>query len=333
MLIHPAERELVDGATGDLEPGDDARHRRPRRCEALHTPGHTRGMLSLVVGGTDVFTGDTLFKNSVGGVRAPGHTTYADLRHSIMDVLLQLPPETTIRPGHTDPTTVAEELETNAFVRVWRGPRPRGRRRLHRDGRAGHAGPARQRLRRRHQAWVRWPDGADGSVPGSQVQRFLLALLLAAPAHAARDRVRWETGGGIAWVTGTNLTVHTDRTARAEAFGKAAGFRLGDRRWAQLGRRLRAARFGTLQRVYRPEFPVADGMYDEVRYRGRAVPSSPGAKPPRPARPPDPPADADPRPASAVSLAWRGVSEQRTHRGLSPQALRSPAPPARRRRS
>ena len=38
-----------------------------------------------------------------------------------MDVLLELPPDTTIRPGHTDPTTVADELESNRFVRIWRG--------------------------------------------------------------------------------------------------------------------------------------------------------------------------------------------------------------------
>ena len=83
-------------------------------------------MLSLLVDGRDVFTGDTLFKGSVGGVRAPGHTTYADLKHSIMDVLLALPPETAIRPGHTDPTTVAEELEANASCAIWRGLDPEG---------------------------------------------------------------------------------------------------------------------------------------------------------------------------------------------------------------
>ena len=80
--------------------------------EVLHTPGHTAGMLNFVVNGTDVFTGDTLFKNSVGGVRAPGSTSYEDLKRSIMDVLLTLPPDTVIRPGHTDPTTVADELES-----------------------------------------------------------------------------------------------------------------------------------------------------------------------------------------------------------------------------
>ena len=46
---------------------------------ALHTPGHTAGMLALLVDGREVFTGDTLFKNSVGGVRAPGSTSYEDL--------------------------------------------------------------------------------------------------------------------------------------------------------------------------------------------------------------------------------------------------------------
>jgi hydroxyacylglutathione hydrolase len=170
VLIHPSERELVDGATGELEPGDTL-DIGGVAVEALHTPGHTRGMLSLVVGGTEVFTGDTLFKNSVGGVRAPGHTTYEDLRRSIMDVLLELPPGTTIRPGHTDPTTVAEELEHNAFVRVWRGLDPEGS-----DACTAMGEPATLVLLGDdydggHKAWVRWPDGADDIVPGSQVQR------------------------------------------------------------------------------------------------------------------------------------------------------------------
>ena len=126
-------------------------------------------MLSLLVGGTDVFTGDTLFKGSVGGVRAPGSTGYDDLKHSIMDVLLALPPETTIRPGHTDPTTVGDELRANGFVRIWRGE----------DGEDGRACTAMGEQATLvllgddydggHKAWVRWPDGRDDIVPGSQV--------------------------------------------------------------------------------------------------------------------------------------------------------------------
>ena len=57
-------------------------------------------MVSLLVSSDTIdqalFTGDTLFKGSVGGVRAPGHTTYEDLKASIMDKLLALPPATTV---------------------------------------------------------------------------------------------------------------------------------------------------------------------------------------------------------------------------------------------
>jgi len=170
VLIHPAERELVDGATGDLEPGDELTIG-GLSVHAVHTPGHTRGMLSLVVDGQEVFTGDTLFKNSVGGVRAPGHTTYADLKRSIMDVLLALPPETTVRPGHTEPTTVAAELETNAFVRVWRGLDPEGSEQCTAMGEPATLVLLGDDYDGGHKAWVRWADGADDVVPGSQVQR------------------------------------------------------------------------------------------------------------------------------------------------------------------
>ncbi len=170
VLIHPEERELVDGATGDLNPGDELSIG-GLTVQAVHTPGHTRGMLSLLVDGKEVFTGDTLFKNSVGGVRAPGHTTYADLKRSIMEVLLELPPETTIRPGHTDPTTVAEERENNAFVRVWRGLEPEGDEQCTAMGEPATLVLLGDDYDGGHKAWVRWPDGSDDIVPGSQVSR------------------------------------------------------------------------------------------------------------------------------------------------------------------
>src|SRR5918992_2917218 len=170
VLIHPSERELVDGATGELEPGAELEIGGVT-VQALHTPGHTRGMLSLLVGGTDVFTGDTLFKNSVGGVRAPGHTTYDDLKRSIMDVLLQLPPETAIHPGHTDPTTVGEELESNAFVRIWRGLDPEGSEPCTALGEPATLILLGDDYDGGHKAWIRWPNGADDIVPGSKVTR------------------------------------------------------------------------------------------------------------------------------------------------------------------
>src|SRR5947209_7363807 len=95
VLIHELERHEVPHATGTMAPGETL-STGALSIEPIHTPGHTAGMLSLLVNESDVFTGDTLFKGSVGGVRAPGHTTYADLRTSIMDKLLALAPDTRI---------------------------------------------------------------------------------------------------------------------------------------------------------------------------------------------------------------------------------------------
>jgi len=170
VLIHAGERDAVAGATGDLEP-DAELELAGLTVRTLHTPGHTNGMLSLLIGGTDVFTGDTLFKNSVGGVRAPRSTGYEDLRHSIMDVLLELPPETTIRPGHTDPSTVADELESNRFVRIWRGLDPEGSEPCTALGEPATLILLGDDYDGGHKAWVRWPDGADDIVPGSKVAR------------------------------------------------------------------------------------------------------------------------------------------------------------------
>jgi glyoxylase-like metal-dependent hydrolase (beta-lactamase superfamily II) len=70
VLIHPLERELVPAATGTLEP-ESTLEIGGLEVRPIHTPGHTAGMLSLLVNGTELFPGDTIFKNSVGGVRAP----------------------------------------------------------------------------------------------------------------------------------------------------------------------------------------------------------------------------------------------------------------------
>src|ERR671931_164624 len=167
VLAHPDER--VDGVTGELAPDETVRVG-DLEVRALHTPGHTKGMLSLLVEG-NVFTGDTLFKGSVGGVRASGHTTYADLKRSIMDVLLALAPETVIRPGHTEPTTVADEWEGNAFVRVWRGLDPEGSEPCTALGEPATLILLGDDYDGGHKAWIRWPDGSDDIVPGSRVEK------------------------------------------------------------------------------------------------------------------------------------------------------------------
>jgi glyoxylase-like metal-dependent hydrolase (beta-lactamase superfamily II) len=169
VLIHPAERDEVSTATGTMDAGTTVRAG-GLDVQTLHTPGHTAGMLSLLVDG-NVFTGDTLFKNSVGGVRAPGSTSYADLRSSVMDVLMALPPETTIRPGHTDPTTVGQEYDNNAFVRVWRGLDAEGDEPCTALGEPATLILLGDDYDGGHKAWVRWPDGRDDIVPGSRVER------------------------------------------------------------------------------------------------------------------------------------------------------------------
>jgi glyoxylase-like metal-dependent hydrolase (beta-lactamase superfamily II) len=85
------------------------------RIVSLPTPGHSDDGVSFVAGGELCFTGDTLFRDSVGG----GSTE--QVRHSVMDVLMTLPHSLRVLPGHTDETTIGREWEENPFVRFWRG--------------------------------------------------------------------------------------------------------------------------------------------------------------------------------------------------------------------
>jgi hydroxyacylglutathione hydrolase len=170
VLIHERERQFVEQATDTMAEGQKIQSG-ALTIQPIHTPGHTSGMLSLLFDGTDVFTGDTLFKGSVGGVRAPDSTSYDDLKSSIMDKLLALPSATRIHPGHTDPTTVAAELEHNGFVRIWRGVDPEGSADCTAMGEPATLILLGDDYDGGHKAWVRWPDGSDDIVPGSRVQQ------------------------------------------------------------------------------------------------------------------------------------------------------------------
>lgn len=179
VLMSAAERALLEDALGEgvygeigpLEPGDELSFGE-LQLRALHTPGHTAGMLSLLVSGqgeSHVFTGDTLFRGSVGGVRAPGHTTYGDLRDSIMGTLMELPPQTVIEPGHAAETTVAREWEENPFIRVWRGLDVEGAQPCTALGEPATLILLGPDYDGGTKAWVRWQDGGDDIVPGSRV--------------------------------------------------------------------------------------------------------------------------------------------------------------------
>jgi glyoxylase-like metal-dependent hydrolase (beta-lactamase superfamily II) len=137
------------------------------RIRALRTPGHSPGMLAFVVNDEVCFTGDTLFAGSVGGTR----DAFDDLRRSVMDVLMGLPPDTRVYPGHTDETTIGWEWEQNAFIRIWRGLEPEGEERCHVAGREAQLVLWARDYDGGGKAWVRFPDGTDAIVGGSRVER------------------------------------------------------------------------------------------------------------------------------------------------------------------
>ena len=88
-----------------------------------HTPGHTRGSVVFRVHdvggesgfGAVAFTGDTLFKQSVGRTDLPGGSG-RDLLDSIVTKLLVLDDDTRVLPGHGESTTIGLERRTNPFL-------------------------------------------------------------------------------------------------------------------------------------------------------------------------------------------------------------------------
>ena len=86
---------------------------------ALHTPGHTRGstcfLLELDGEPPIVFSGDHLFKGSIGRTDLPGGSR-DQLLESMAAKILPLPDEVQVLPGQGDITTVGEERATNPFL-------------------------------------------------------------------------------------------------------------------------------------------------------------------------------------------------------------------------
>mgnify|MGYP001560012717 CR=1 FL=1 len=82
----------------------------------LHTPGHTEGGVSLYCRNHYmVFTGDTLFRGSVGRTDFEGGS-FEELIKSIKTKLLPLGDMVRVLPGHGPETTIEEEKNINPFV-------------------------------------------------------------------------------------------------------------------------------------------------------------------------------------------------------------------------
>jgi glyoxylase-like metal-dependent hydrolase (beta-lactamase superfamily II) len=83
--------------------------------KVVHTPGHSAGGISLYLEEESVvFTGDTLFRESIGRTDL-FDGSYEDIVDSI-EKLMRLPDETVVYPGHGEPTTIGHERRWNPFL-------------------------------------------------------------------------------------------------------------------------------------------------------------------------------------------------------------------------
>ena len=148
----------------------------------------------------------------------PARPASRTCKHSIMDVLMKLPPETHVHPGHTDPTTVGDEWEKNAFIRA-----------LARARRGGRPSAARSGARTAtlvlwapdydggHKAWVRWADGTRRHRAGQPGR----ARLDRGPVLERSDRSRGVGSGRRACSLPDALD--EDREARESARRRSSG--------------------------------------------------------------------------------------------------------------
>jgi hydroxyacylglutathione hydrolase len=177
IIAHELTDELIDEKVDETFTDGDVIETGGLRIEVIHTPGHCADHSALFVNESDCLTADVLFNGTVGGTRAPGATGFADLKHSIMERLMKLAPQTRIHPGHREPSTIGDEWERNPFIRIWRGLDEEG-------AEPCSIGPADADERQDaslvlwapdydggNKAWVRLADGSDAIVGGSQVRR------------------------------------------------------------------------------------------------------------------------------------------------------------------
>jgi glyoxylase-like metal-dependent hydrolase (beta-lactamase superfamily II) len=101
----PADRMLHDG---------DAIQIGGVTLKVLHTPGHSKGSISLL-GDDVVFTGDTLFAGSIGRYDLPGGS-FQEIMRSIKNRLARLPDHVKVYPGHGPASTMGEEKRNNPFL-------------------------------------------------------------------------------------------------------------------------------------------------------------------------------------------------------------------------
>lgn len=99
----------------DLEKMEEV-HFGKTTLKILRTPGHTPGHVALYEPETkNLFTGDTLFRESIGRTDLPGGD-YSWIMRSILEQILPLGDEVTVWPGHGEKTSIGHESMYNPFI-------------------------------------------------------------------------------------------------------------------------------------------------------------------------------------------------------------------------
>jgi glyoxylase-like metal-dependent hydrolase (beta-lactamase superfamily II) len=130
ILIHADDEDMLTDAQKNLSlfmgkeilspPADHLLHNNEQisigniTLEIMHTPGHTPGGICLKYGNT-VFSGDTLFSESIGRTDFPGGS-YSQLINSVKNKLMILPDDVIILPGHGPDTNIGWERKYNPFI-------------------------------------------------------------------------------------------------------------------------------------------------------------------------------------------------------------------------
>lgn len=86
------------------------------KIEVLHTPGHTKGSVSFLIGDA-IFTGDTLFRQSIGRTDFPGGS-YSEIENSIVNKLYKLNDSFIVYPGHGSESSIGYEKKHNSFFNI-----------------------------------------------------------------------------------------------------------------------------------------------------------------------------------------------------------------------
>lgn len=84
------------------------------KIKVIETPGHTQGGVCFLIG-DDLFSGDTLFYESIGRTDLPGGN-FVQLQKSIKTKLFTLNDNIKVHPGHGCSTTIGHEKLNNSFV-------------------------------------------------------------------------------------------------------------------------------------------------------------------------------------------------------------------------